>query len=82
MIGIIGLLLSMSVLIPQIIKTAKTKQVEDLSSMMYVQLALACIFLMIKAYVTGAYFFIISYAITLTSALIMLYLIKRYKCNM
>jgi len=78
-IGYLGLCLSMGVVYPQIYKTIKTKNIKGVSLVMYLQLSLACILLIIKAYLTGAYFFIISYSMTLISSLIMIVLIKKYK---
>jgi uncharacterized protein with PQ loop repeat len=81
MIEILAILLSMSVVIPQIVKTIQSKSTDGLSVAMYIQLALACILMIIKAYTTGVYFFIISYSVTLVSALTMIYLIRKYTCN-
>lgn len=78
-IGYVGLSLSVGVLIPQIWKTYKSKDTSALSIWMYVQLAAACVLLILKAYLTGANFFIVSYGCTLTSALTMIYLIRRCK---
>lgn len=78
-IGYLGLSLSVGVLIPQIWKTYTSKDTGSLSIWMYVQLAVACVLLILKAYLTGANFFILSYGCTLTSALTMIYLIRRYK---
>ena len=77
--GYFGLSLSVGVLIPQVWKTYTSKNASSLSIWMYIQLATACVLLILKAYLTGAIFFVFSYGCTLISALTMIYLIRRYK---
>jgi uncharacterized protein with PQ loop repeat len=79
LIGWFGFSFGIFVSVPQVIKSIKTKSTQGVSKLTYILLFVACTCYTVRSFAIKEIIFIVSNAFQVVIAVIMLYLMRKYK---
>lgn len=79
LIGWLGFSFGMFISVPQVIKSIRTKSTQGVSKLTYILLLMACACYTIRAFAIKEIIFIVSNAFQIIVAVMMLYLMRKYK---